>query len=86
MNIRSLSMERSFSTLLDQSRIVPTLLFRGPESISYGTEEEAQSSNVIEMWPEEDGDDSNQYQDQLVELQEFSTATPACTLPSNYTA
>ena len=33
-------MDRAFSTVAYQSQLVPTMLFRGPDSVSYGAREE----------------------------------------------
>jgi len=86
MNIRSLSMDIALSTLAYQSRFLPTLLFRGPESVSYGTGEDALSNHVIEPWLEEmtqpEDDEDNQHQDQLLEPKESSSIFPARTIPN----
>ena len=40
MNLRSIDMGRALDTLTQESRIIPTIMFLGSESVSYGIGEE----------------------------------------------
>ncbi|KAF8813072.1 hypothetical protein BYT27DRAFT_7239522 [Phlegmacium glaucopus] len=65
--------EQAFSTMARHGRAVPTLLFRGPESVTYETEGRAAVPDIVEE-PDEiprRGDEENQ--DQLLELQELGS-------------
>ncbi|KAF8801479.1 hypothetical protein BYT27DRAFT_7198278, partial [Phlegmacium glaucopus] len=74
MNIRSISIEQAFSTVARHGRAIPTLLFRGPKSITtYETEGHAAVPDIVEE-PDEiprRGDEENQ--DQLLELRELGS-------------
>lgn len=62
-------MDRAFSTVAYQSQLVPTILFRGPDSVSYGMGEE--TSNVTEEWP-----DDQDLDDQDLEAGDLSSPIP----------
>lgn len=50
MNLRSVTMGRAMETLAQQTRIVPTIMFRSSESVSYGMEElEEPPPDVMEL-------------------------------------
>ena len=64
-------MDRAFSTVAYQSQLVPTILFRGPDSVSYGVREE--TSNVTEEWPDDEDQDD---EDQRLEAGDLSSPIP----------
>ena len=78
MNIRSITMDRALSTLTHQSRVVPTLLFRSPESINYETGEVIVHSFIEEgreTTPRRDDEDNDNLDElELDELYSTNTA------------
>lgn len=56
MNIRSLTMGEALDSLAQQSRVLPTIVFRNPQSVSHGMEEEP---HVIELEELGDQDEDN---------------------------
>ncbi|KAF8812786.1 hypothetical protein BYT27DRAFT_7182550 [Phlegmacium glaucopus] len=76
MNIRSISMDRALSSLGNLGHFVPTLMFRSPESITYGTGAQT-SSDVIEDPEGMYQQDDEENQDQLLELDEMCSSITA---------
>jgi len=76
MNIRSITIDQALSTLTQEGRIVPTLVFRSPHSFNYATGESF--SDDVERMPQEDDSTDNQDPDQILELKElYITAAAA---------
>lgn len=58
MNLRSVTMGRAMETLAQQTRIVPTIMFRSSESVSYGMGElEEPPPDVMELEVQPQGDE-----------------------------
>lgn len=64
-------MDRAFSTLAHQSGFAPTILFRGPESVSYELGERSFSNIAEERSEGLRHDDDEDHEDQLLELMEL---------------
>ena len=66
MNIRGINVDQAISTLAQEGRAVPTLVFRGPQSITYGPE--GLSSDIIDEEPQGMSLQDDEGGDQVIEL------------------
>jgi hypothetical protein len=68
MNIRAIDVDQAISTLAQEGRAVPTLVFRGPQSITYDPGPEGLSSDIIDEEPQGMSLQDDEGGDQVIEL------------------
>lgn len=62
MNVRSITMGKALESLAQQSRIVPTMLFRVPQNVGHGMEDAFQDGMELEELPQQNEDNLDQSQ------------------------
>ena len=69
MNIRAITVDQAISTLVQEGRAVPTLVFRSPQSITYNMG--GLSSDIIDEEPHGMSVQDDEDGDQVMELDEM---------------